>query len=90
MAAALAFVLVIPYDLDFLAGIFAFGAMVAFAIAHVSVIRLRFREATAPSAYRVPLSIKLGRGSLPLPAVLGFVMAVVAWVSVVVLHEGAR
>ena len=30
---------------SFLAGIFAFGAMLAFAIAHMSVIALRFREA---------------------------------------------
>jgi APA family basic amino acid/polyamine antiporter len=87
---ALTFLLVIPSDLDFLAGTFAFGATVAFAIAHASVIRLRFREATARRPYRMPLSIKFRNGSLPLPAVLGFVMAVAAWVSVVILHEGAR
>ena len=86
----LAFGLVLSSDLDFLAGTFAFGATLAFAIAHASVIRLRFREATARRPYRMPFSIKLGSGSLPLPAVLGFVMAVAAWVSVVILHEGAR
>ena len=85
-----AFGLVLTSDLDFLAGIFAFGATLAFAIAHASVIRLRFREATARRPYRMPFSIKLGKGSLPLPAVLGLVMAVAAWVSVVILHEGAR
>jgi APA family basic amino acid/polyamine antiporter len=87
---ALAFGLVLTSDLDFLAGTFAFGATLAFAIAHASVIRLRFREATARRPYRMPLSIKVGKGSLPLPAVVGFVMAVAAWVSVVILHEGAR
>ena len=86
----LAFGLVLTSDLDFLAGTFAFGATLAFAIAHASVIRLRFREATARRPYRMPFSIKLGNGSLPLPAVLGFVMALAAWVSVVILHEGAR
>ena len=86
----LAFGLVLTSDLDFLAGTFAFGATLAFAIAHASVIRLRFREATARRPYRMPFSIKVGNGSLPLPAVLGFVMAVAAWVSVVILHEGAR
>ena len=86
----LAFGLVLTSDLDFLAGTFAFGATLAFAIAHASVIRLRFREATARRPYRMPFSIKVGSGSLPLPAVLGFVMAVAAWVSVVILHEGAR
>jgi APA family basic amino acid/polyamine antiporter len=86
----LAFGLVLTSDLDFLAGTFAFGATLAFAIAHASVIRLRFREATARRPYRMPFSIKVREGSIPLPALLGFVMAVAAWVSVVILHEGAR
>ena len=90
LCALIAFGLVLTSDLDFLAGIFAFGATLAFAIAHASVIRLRFREATARRPYRMPLSIKLGSGSIPLPALLGLVMAVTAWISVVVLHEGAR
>jgi APA family basic amino acid/polyamine antiporter len=90
LAAVLAFLLAIPHDLDFLAGIFAFGALVTFSIAHVSVIVLRYREADRPSAYRVPLSVKVGRGSIPLPAAFGAVFSVAAWVSVIALHEGAR
>jgi basic amino acid/polyamine antiporter, APA family len=90
LAAAIAFLLAIPHDLEFLAGVFAFGALISFAIAHVSVIVLRYREPGRPSAFRVPLSIPLGRGSIPLPAALGALASVLAWVSVVVLHEGAR
>jgi APA family basic amino acid/polyamine antiporter len=89
-AAVIAFALAIPHDLDFLAGIFAFGAMVTFAIAHVSVIVLRYREPDRPSAFRVPLSVKVGRGMVPVPAVLGALFSILAWGSVVVLHEGAR
>jgi APA family basic amino acid/polyamine antiporter len=90
VAAAIAFLLATPHDLEFLAGIFAFGALVSFAIAHLSVIVLRYREPDRPSAFRVPLSVKLGRGSIPLPAALGALVCVLAWISVVVLHEGAR
>jgi basic amino acid/polyamine antiporter, APA family len=90
IAAVIAFLLAIPHDLDFLAGIFAFGALISVAIAHLSVIVLRYREPGRPSAFRVPLSIELGRGSIPLPAALGVLVSVLAWVSVVVLHEGAR
>jgi APA family basic amino acid/polyamine antiporter len=86
----LAFGLVLTSDLDFLAGIFAFGATLAFAIAHASIIRLRFREATARRPYRMPLSVNVGSGSIPIPALLGLVMSLAAWVSVIVLHEGAR
>jgi basic amino acid/polyamine antiporter, APA family len=90
IAAVLAFALAIPHDLEFLAGVFAFGAMISFAMAHLSVIVLRFREAGRPSAFRVPLSIPVAKGSIPLPAALGAALAIAAWISVVTLHEGAR
>jgi basic amino acid/polyamine antiporter, APA family len=90
IAAVMALALALPHDLEFLAGVFAFGAMIAFAIAHLSVIVLRFREAGRPSAFRVPLSIRAGKGSIPLPAALGALFAIAAWISVVALHEGAR
>jgi basic amino acid/polyamine antiporter, APA family len=90
IAALIAFALVIPTDAEFLAGLFAFGAMIAFTIAHLSVIVLRFREPDRPRAFRVPLSIAVGRGTVPLPSLLGAIMSSVGWVSVVVLHQGAR
>jgi APA family basic amino acid/polyamine antiporter len=90
VAAVVAFALAVPHDLDFLAGIFAFGAMLTFAIAHLSVIVLRYRERDRPSAFRVPFSIKVGRGTIPVPAALGALFSILAWVSVIVLHEGAR
>jgi APA family basic amino acid/polyamine antiporter len=77
-------------DIEFLAGIFAFGAMLAFTIAHTSVIVMRFRESDAPRAFRIPLSISVRGGSIPLPALVGAVGSFAAWVSVIVLHRGAR
>jgi basic amino acid/polyamine antiporter, APA family len=90
VAALLAFALAIPHDLEFLAGVFAFGAMVAFALAHLSVIVLRFRERDRPSAFRVPLSIPVAGARVPLPAVFGLVVSVLVWASVVAFHEGGR
>jgi APA family basic amino acid/polyamine antiporter len=90
VAALLAFALTLPQDLEFLAGVFAFGAMIAFALAHLSVIVLRFRERDRPSAFRVPLSVPVRGARLPLPAVLGFVVSVLVWASVVIYHEGGR
>ncbi|MBA3299437.1 MAG: amino acid permease [Thermoleophilaceae bacterium] len=89
-AALLAFALTTTADVEFLAGIFAFGAMLAFTLANLSVIVLRFREPERSLAYKMPLNIRVGRGSLPLPAALGVALGVTAWLSVVVLHEGAR
>jgi APA family basic amino acid/polyamine antiporter len=90
IASVLAFTLVLSADVDFLAGIFAFGAMLAFAIAHVSIIVLRYREPSLPRAFRIPWSVKFAGGSLPLPAVVGALISIAAWVSVILLHSGAR
>jgi basic amino acid/polyamine antiporter, APA family len=90
IAGAIAFLLAIPHDIEFLAGIFAFGALISVTIAHLAVIVGRYREPGRPSAFRVPLSIAIGRGSVPLPVAVGALVSVIAWASVVVLHEGAR
>ncbi|HEY1509981.1 MAG TPA: amino acid permease [Solirubrobacteraceae bacterium] len=82
--------LVIPRDLELLVGIFAFGALLAFTIAHVSVIALRYREANRPRAYEVPLSVTIRGGRVPIPAVLGAVLAAAGWITVLVFHSGAR
>jgi len=90
VAAILSIGLVAPLDLDFLVGIYAFGAMLAFTIAHLSVCVLRYREPDRDRPYRVPFSVRVGGGALPLPAVIGAIVSGAGWVSVIVLHEGAR
>jgi APA family basic amino acid/polyamine antiporter len=90
LASIIAFGLAATSDLELLAGIYALGAMLVFAIAHVSVIALRFRERDAARVYTVPLSIRVRGGSVPLPLVAGAVLAGLGWISVLVLHSGAR
>lgn len=90
LAGLLAAALVIPEDLDFLVGIYAFGAMLAFTIAHLSVCRLRYREPDRPRPFRVPLSVPLRGGELPLPAVLGALLSGAGWVALLVVHAPAR
>jgi basic amino acid/polyamine antiporter, APA family len=90
LAAAIAFALSCSANPEWLAGIFAFGATLAFTLAHLSVVVLRYREPDRKRAFRVPLSIRVGGGDLPLPSALGAVLGAASWVTVVVLHEGAR
>ena len=90
-AALVAAALVIPADLDFLVGIYAFGAMLAFTIAHVSIVVLRWRDPGRERFYRMPLTLRVGGGrELPLPALVGALLSAAAWLSVLVLHAGAR
>jgi APA family basic amino acid/polyamine antiporter len=89
-AGLLAAALVAPENLDFLVGIYAFGAMLAFTIAHLSICKLRYTEPDRDRPYRVPLSIRVRGGELPLPAAFGALVSAAGWVAVMVLHEPAR
>jgi APA family basic amino acid/polyamine antiporter len=75
IAAIVAGALVISDNLDFLFGIFAFGAMLAFTIAHLSICVLRYREPDRPRPYTMPGRDPLRGGVLPLPAALGAVLS---------------
>jgi APA family basic amino acid/polyamine antiporter len=90
IGAILAVGLVIPSDLDFLVGIYAYGVLLSLTIAFLSVIVLRYREPGRDRPYRMPFSLQVGGGALPVPAVLGALVSAAAWCSVVIQHEGAR
>jgi basic amino acid/polyamine antiporter, APA family len=89
-AAVIAGALTAPQDLDFLVGIFAFGALLGLTIAHASIVRLRYTEPERDRPYKMPLNVRFRGGDLPLPAALGGVLSLGTWLSVVVLHSGAR
>jgi len=86
IAAVLAAALVVPRDLEFLVGIYAFGATLAFTIAHLSIVRLRFTEPLRKRPYRMPLTI----GDVPVPAAVGAVVSAALFVTVLVFHDAAR
>jgi basic amino acid/polyamine antiporter, APA family len=90
IAAVIAFGLVIPGDVLFLAGLYAFGATIAFTIAHASLIRLRMTQPDARRPFRVPLAVRMGGAEVPLPALVAGVLTAGAWVSVLLFHEEAR
>jgi APA family basic amino acid/polyamine antiporter len=90
IGAVLAAALTVPQDLELMVGIFAFGALISLTIAHVSIVKLRYKEPNARRPYRIPLSVRFRGADLPVPAVLGAVLSAAAWVGLVATHEGAR
>ena len=90
LASLIAAGLAIPTDLDFLIGIYAFGAMIAFTIAHMSVIALRFREPEREHPYRIPFGIPVRGVRVPVTALAGALLSAASLGIVVVLHTGAR
>jgi len=90
LAALAAGALAFTRDLEFLLGLYAFGALLGLTLAHLAIVRLRYRSPDAERPYAVPLSIRVGGGMLPLPSLVGAVLSAVIWVSVVITHPGAR
>lgn len=89
-AAGIAVVLVIPGDIELLAGVYAFGTTLAITLAHCSVLRLRATRPAQDRPYQMPFNVDVRGVSVPLPALAGAVLTGLAWLSVVVLHEEAR
>ena len=82
--------LVLPTNVKLLAGLYAFGAMLAITIAQLSILRLRVTQPDRPRPFRVPLDVKWRGAQLPLPALLGGLVSALAFISVLIYHDTAR
>ncbi|HWD11170.1 MAG TPA: amino acid permease [Solirubrobacteraceae bacterium] len=76
----------IPGRAEFLGNMYAFGAMLSFTIAHLSVIRLRVKEPERPRPYRGPGTLNVAGRPLPVFALLGIAGTGLAFVTVTILH----
>ncbi|MDQ6806903.1 MAG: APC family permease [Actinomycetota bacterium] len=85
---AIACLTLIPGQATFLGNMYAFGAMLSFTIAHVSVIRLRLTDPDSERPYRGPGTLRIAGRDLPLFAVLGGLGTFLAFVTVTALHFG--
>ena len=97
---AVACIVIIPGQADFLATLYAFGAMLSFTIAHLALIGLRWRLARSrmrklpgdvevereEAWYRAPLNVRFRDLDLPVFAVIGGLGTFGAWVAVMGLY----
>ena len=90
-AAVIAFGIAVPGDVRLLAaGIYAFGATLAIAIAHLSVVKLRWSQPDRERPFRVPFEVAVRGRALPVPAIAGSVLMLLLWLTVLTLHGNAR
>ena len=82
--------IILPGSTFFLADLYAFGAMISFTAAHVSVVVLRFKEPELRRPFRTPLSIPVRGKSLPLLSVIGGIGTFTVWCVVVATHAEGR
>jgi basic amino acid/polyamine antiporter, APA family len=83
---AVACLAILPGQAEFLGTIYAFGAMLSFAMAHASVIALRIKEPDRERPYRGRGEIRVRGVALPIYALLGGLGTASAFVAVSVLN----
>ncbi len=89
-AGLLSIIVLLPGQTDFLGNMYAFGAMLSFTIAHVSVIALRMSTRNDPEAFKVRPSLRIRGVDWPLFAVFGAIGTGIAWLVVVIQKPGPR
>jgi APA family basic amino acid/polyamine antiporter len=83
---AIACLTIVPGQAEFLGKIYAFGAMLSFTIAHVSVTRLRVTQPDVERPYRIPGNIRVRGTELPLLSIVGALATGVSFVVLSVLN----
>jgi APA family basic amino acid/polyamine antiporter len=76
----------LPGEAEFLGTVYAFGAMLAFTMAHASVVALRIKEPDRERPYRAPLNVTVRGRSIPLASVLGGLGTGIAFLVVTILN----
>jgi basic amino acid/polyamine antiporter, APA family len=79
----IAVILILPGKITLLADLYAFGSMISFTAAHVSVIRLRYREPDLVRPFRAPLNVRVAGTPIPMTAVLGAMATFLVWCVIV-------
>jgi APA family basic amino acid/polyamine antiporter len=87
---AIAVILVIFGKVEILADLYAFGAVLAYTLAHASIIALRIKEPDLPRPFKIPVNIKVKGKEIPVAAVLGGLVTAATWLIVVYTHPIGR
>jgi basic amino acid/polyamine antiporter, APA family len=82
---AIAALTVLPGQVDFLATMYSFGAMLSFTVAHIAIVRLRRRRPERDRPWKPPLNFNFRGANVPLTAVIGGIGTLGAWVVVISL-----
>ena len=77
-------------NVQFLAGAFSFGVLLAFTLAQLAVISLRRREPELPRPFRARPDVTIRGVPVPVPAIVGATLTAAIWVLAMITHPGAR
>jgi basic amino acid/polyamine antiporter, APA family len=89
-AGLISIAVLLPGQTDFLGDMYAFGAMLSFTIAHLSVVALRVKTREDREAFKLRPNIRIRGVDWPLFALFGALGTGAAWIVVVVQKSGPR
>ena len=87
---SIACLLIVPGKTGLLADLYAFGAMISFTVAHISVIALRIQQPDAQRPFKTPVNIMVRGRLIPVLAVVGGIGTFAVWCVVVATHPLGR
>jgi basic amino acid/polyamine antiporter, APA family len=80
----------VPNMYSNLGGLYAFGSMMSFALAHASILALRVRQPNIERPFKLRGNIRIKGYEMPVTAVLGLLGTSIIWVVVVVMQPYSR
>jgi amino acid transporter len=85
-----AFLIALPADIEKLAQVYAFAAMISYTIAHASIIAMRIKFPDMHRPYKIPFNIRIGGKDIPISSVLGGLFCIGVWVMVAFYKDYGR
>ena len=79
-----------PNTFIILGGLYAFGSLLAFALAHASIIQLRIKHPEFPRPFKLKGNIRFRGRELPITAILGLAATGGIWLVIMVMYPYVR
>ncbi|MBI3997114.1 MAG: universal stress protein [Candidatus Omnitrophica bacterium] len=83
-------IVTIARRLTHIADLYNFGAMLSFALAHLSLIGLRVRQSQMARPFKIGWNLDFGHYQIPITALLGLVGTVAVWIDVILTKPSGR
>jgi APA family basic amino acid/polyamine antiporter len=77
-------------NLSFMADLYNFGAQIAFFSAHLALIKHRIRFPNIKRSFKTPLNITIAGRSIPMTAVIGALLNIAVWITVILTKKEGR
>ncbi len=83
-------IVTVARNLTHIAELYNFGAMLSFALAHLSLLGLRVRQPELRRPFKIGWNIRIGRVELPLTSLIGLLGTAAVWVDVILTKPAGR